>query len=127
MGRRRQRGGLQARRISLGVCAYRVRRISESNGHPLNAGRDFSERDTTATESVIMINETLARTPFSRAKTRSGRLMKAGDDKDKRVVGVVSDVRHLALEQASGSEMYFPIRQTQDFASIDLVVRIENE
>ena len=31
-------------------------------GIPLIAGRDFSERDTTATESVILINETLART-----------------------------------------------------------------
>jgi predicted permease len=91
-------------------------------GIPLKAGRDFSERDTTATESVIMINETLARRLFP-GENPLGRLMKAGDDKDKHVVGVVSDVRHLGLEQASGSEMYFPIRQTQDYASIDLVVR----
>ena len=91
-------------------------------GIPLIAGRDFSERDTTATESVILINETLARRLFP-GENALGRLMRAGDDKDKRIVGVVSDVRHLALEQASGSEMYFPIRQTQDFASIDLVVR----
>jgi predicted permease len=89
---------------------------------PLIAGRDFSERDTTATESVILINETLARRLFP-GENALGRLMRAGDDKDKRIVGVVSDVRHLALEQASGPEMYFPIRQTQDFASIDLVVR----
>ncbi|MGH9694697.1 MAG: ABC transporter permease, partial [Bryobacteraceae bacterium] len=91
-------------------------------GIPLRAGRDFSERDTTATESVIMINETLARRLFP-GENALGRLMKAGDDKDKRVVGVVSDVRHLGLEQAAGSEMYFPIRQTRDYASIDLVVR----
>src|SRR6185437_6677716 len=91
-------------------------------GIPLIAGRDFSERDTTATESVILINETLARRLFP-GENALGRLMRAGDDKDKRIVGVVSDVRHLALEQASGPEMYFPIRQTQDFASIDLVVR----
>ena len=91
-------------------------------GIPLKAGRDFSERDTTATESVIMINETLARRLFP-GENPLGRLMRAGDDKDKRVVGVVSDVRHLALEQASGPEMYFPIRQTRDYASVDLVVR----
>jgi len=91
-------------------------------GIPLIAGRDFSERDTTATESVILINETLARRLFP-GQNALGRLMRAGDDKDKRIVGVVRDVRHLALEQASGPEMYFPIRQTQDFASIDLVVR----
>jgi ABC-type lipoprotein release transport system permease subunit len=44
-------------------------------------------------------------------------------DVDRRVVGVVGDVRHLALEQASGSEMYLPMRQTQDYGSVDLVVR----
>jgi ABC-type lipoprotein release transport system permease subunit len=32
-------------------------------------------------------------------------------------------VRHLALEQASGMEMYLPMRQCGDFASVDLVVR----
>jgi ABC-type antimicrobial peptide transport system permease subunit len=35
----------------------------------------------------------------------------------------VGDVRHLALEQAAGNEMYLPIRQCGDFASVDLVVR----
>ncbi len=39
------------------------------------------------------------------------------------VVGVVGDVRHLALEKDSGLELYFPIRQTGDFASVDIVVR----
>ena len=32
-------------------------------------------------------------------------------------------VRHLALEQGSGSEIYLPIRQTSDYSSVDLVVR----
>ena len=42
---------------------------------------------------------------------------------DRRVVGVVGDVRHLALEQEAGNEMYIPIRQCQDWSSVDLVVR----
>ena len=42
---------------------------------------------------------------------------------ERRVVAVVGDVRHLALEQASGMEMYLPMRQCGDFASVDLVVR----
>jgi ABC-type antimicrobial peptide transport system permease subunit len=42
---------------------------------------------------------------------------------NRRVVGIVSDVRHLALEQGAGMEMYIPIRQTGDFGSVDLVVR----
>jgi putative ABC transport system permease protein len=39
------------------------------------------------------------------------------------VVGVVGDVRHLALEQTSGNEMYIPMRQCPDQPSADLVVR----
>jgi ABC-type antimicrobial peptide transport system permease subunit len=35
----------------------------------------------------------------------------------------VGDVRHLALEQGAGMEMYLPIRQCADFSSVDLVVR----
>src|SRR6202043_1661192 len=31
--------------------------------------------------------------------------------------------RHLALEQGAGLEMYIPIRQIDDFSSVDLVVR----
>ena len=43
--------------------------------------------------------------------------------KERRVVGVVGDVRHLALEQGSGNEMYIPMRQCGDQPSADLVVR----
>ena len=35
---------------------------------------------------------------------------------------MVSDVRHLALEQASGCEMYLPIRQTGDYSAVNLVL-----
>lgn len=41
----------------------------------------------------------------------------------RRVVGVVSDVRHRSLEQESGDEVYMPIRQTSDFRAVYLVVR----
>jgi ABC-type lipoprotein release transport system permease subunit len=39
------------------------------------------------------------------------------------VVGVVADVRHSALEDASGPEMYLAMRQTGDYAAMQLVVR----
>jgi ABC-type antimicrobial peptide transport system permease subunit len=35
----------------------------------------------------------------------------------------VGDVRHLALEQGSGNEMYLPLRQCSDQSSADLVIR----
>jgi len=36
---------------------------------------------------------------------------------------VVSDVRHLSLEQEAGCEFYLPISQTGDYSSVDLIVR----
>src|SRR6185369_17040532 len=39
------------------------------------------------------------------------------------VVGVVGDVRHGAMEQQAGLEMYFPMTQNRDWNSMDLVVR----
>jgi predicted lysophospholipase L1 biosynthesis ABC-type transport system permease subunit len=44
-------------------------------------------------------------------------------DGGRKVVGVVADVRHEALEKAGGSEMYLPMRQTADYAAMQLVVR----
>jgi putative ABC transport system permease protein len=39
------------------------------------------------------------------------------------VIGVVGDVRHIALEKESGNEFYIPIRQIEDYSTVDLVVR----
>jgi hypothetical protein len=89
-------------------------------GIPMLSGRDFTERDTPSSELVIIINETLAhklwpgQNPIGQMVTQDG---------GRRVVGVVGDVRHVTLEQGSGSEMYLPIRQTTDYSSVDLVVR----
>jgi predicted permease len=89
-------------------------------GIPLRAGRDFSEADTPSTEMVIVVNETMARRLWP-GEDALGKIVRA--DKERHVVGVVGDVRHLALEQGAGLEMYLPIRQGRDFSSVDLVVR----
>jgi predicted permease len=90
-------------------------------GVPLRAGRDFSERDDMSVEKVIIINETLARFLFP-GRNPIGQIVNA-DRPDRTVIGVVGDVHHLALEEKSGNEFYIPIRQTQDYGSVDLVVR----
>jgi predicted permease len=91
-------------------------------GIPLRAGRDISPGDTPATEPVIMINETMARTLWP-GQDPIGKYVLGGCAKERRVIGVVGDVRHLALEQGSGNEMYLPMRQCRDQSSADLVVR----
>lgn len=89
-------------------------------GIPLRAGRDIAEQDTPSSQPVIMINETMARRLFP-GENALGKIIRACGERS--VVGVAGDVRHLALEQGAGLEMYLPIRQCHDFASVDLVVR----
>jgi predicted permease len=89
-------------------------------GIPLIVGRDLTARDTPSTEQVILINQTVARKLFP-GENAIGQIIIP--DKERRIVGIVSDVRHLALEQGAGLEMYIPIRQSQDYASVDLVLR----
>jgi predicted permease len=89
-------------------------------GIALLAGRDISDRDTPSTTPVIMINQTLARTLWP-GQNAVGQTMRACGERQ--VVGVVADVRHLALEQGAGMEMYLPMRQCNDISSVDLVVR----
>lgn len=92
----------------------------QAMGIPLREGRDFTERDTKGALNVIILNETCARTLWP-GQDPIGKIV--AEDVDRTVVGVVGDVRHMALEEGSGNEFYIPIRQTQDYGSVDLVVR----
>jgi predicted permease len=91
-------------------------------GIPLISGRDISERDTAASEPVIVINESAARALWP-GQDPIGKIVLGSCAPERHVVGVVGDVRHLALEQASGNEMYIPMRQCGDQPSADLVIR----
>ena len=90
-------------------------------GIPLKTGRDFTERDTKGALNAIILNETAARTLFP-GQDPIGQIVLA-DQPERTVVGVVGDVRHMALEEGSGNEFYIPMRQTQDYGVVDLVVR----
>jgi len=89
-------------------------------GIPVRAGRDLAPTDKFPSKPVILINETMARTLFPGRDPIGKTVMACGE---RTVAGVVGDVRHLALEQGAGMEMYLPIRQCRDFASVDLVIR----
>jgi predicted permease len=91
-------------------------------GIPLIAGRDILPSDTPNTEPVMLVNDTMARILWP-GEDPIGKYVLGPCAKERRVVGVVGDVRHLALEQTSGNEMYIPLRQCGDLPSADLVVR----
>ncbi len=91
-------------------------------GMNLRKGRDFSARDTPATKQVILVNESLARRLWP-GENPIGKVILGDCGNDREVVGVVGDVRHMALEKGSGLEMYIPIKQCQDYGSVDIVVR----
>src|SRR3954471_19861358 len=91
-------------------------------GIPVLAGRDIMESDTSSSEPVMVINQTMARALWP-GQDPIGKMVLNSCSPERRVVGVVGDVRHLALEQSSGNEMYLPMRQCDALPSADLVVR----
>jgi predicted permease len=103
-----------------------VRVVSEgypaAMGIPLVAGRDFSASDMADKEPVMLVNKTLANRLWS-GEDPVGKYIVGPCAKERRVVGVLSDVRHLSLEQPAGNEMYIPARQCDDLAGSYLVVR----
>jgi predicted permease len=92
----------------------------ESIGIRLQAGRLFTETDRASSEPIVIVNQTLARTLWP-GQDAVGQTMT--QDGGRRVVGVVDDVRHEALEKPGDSEMYLPMRQTTDYSAVELVVR----
>jgi predicted permease len=99
-----------------------------SDGYPaamgirIAAGRDLAPTDTAQGEPVVMVNETMARALWP-GQDPIGKYVLNACAPERKVVGVVADVRHLALDEASGNEMYIPMRQCNDRPTYDLVLR----
>jgi predicted permease len=88
---------------------------------PLIAGRQLSADDRVNTDKVVIVNQTGASKLFSGADP-IGQIVLVGGA-ERRVVGVVSDVRHQALDQESGIEAYIPYTQLSDYGTVALVVQ----
>lgn len=88
---------------------------------PLVAGRQFNPDDRASSDKVVILNQTAAARLFP-GSDPLGRIVLVGG-REWKVVGVVGDVRHQALEQESGLEVYIPYAQFPDFSTIAMVVR----
>ena len=89
---------------------------------PLIAGRQFTPNDRDGSELVAILNQTAAAKLFP-GKDALGQVVLLFGDRQFRVVGVVSDVRHQALEKESGLEVYLAYTQVPDFGTLAMVVR----
>jgi predicted permease len=85
---------------------------------PLVRGRFFDDGDGERTQPVAIINETMAKKFWGNQDPIGKRFKRAGPG-DKaapwmRIVGMVHDVRQMALDSAPRQEMYFPYWQSKD-------------
>ena len=92
---------------------------------PLLQGRFFSEQDSPSNPNTAIISETLARRYFPNADP-IGRQMRFGFPPDsnvsREIVGVVGDVRDVALSRKPGPMMYVPFAQAPLYGG-EVVVR----
>jgi putative ABC transport system permease protein len=92
---------------------------------PLLRGRFFSEQDSPSNPNVAIISETLARRYFPN-QDPIGRKMRFGfppnGNVSREIVGVVGDVRDVALSQRPGPMMYVPFAQAPLYGG-EVVVR----
>ncbi|MGA8598953.1 MAG: ABC transporter permease [Bryobacteraceae bacterium] len=92
---------------------------------PLLRGRFFSEQDSPSNPNVAIISETLAQRYFPN-QDPIGRQMRFGfppnGNVSREIVGVVSDVRDVALSQKPGPMMYVPFAQAPLYGG-EVVVR----
>jgi putative ABC transport system permease protein len=103
----------------------------ETMGIRLVAGRPIDTRDTTESPMVVLVNERAAKALWP-DRDPIGQQVYWGADAPSpsnpycTVVGVVSDVRHLAGEQDDGLEFYYPYTQ-YPITNIYYVVRTHSD
>ena len=92
-------------RYSINADYFQAMRI------PLREGRSFSTHDTMDAPQVAIINETTARAYWQHETAIGKRIRTDPKHPWRTVVGVVSDVRHYALETAPNMQLYLPYQQ----------------
>jgi len=90
-------------------------------GARILAGRDFSEQDTKEATPVVIVNQHLASHYWPNGSA-VGKQIAVSPDKWLSIVGVVSDVRHVGLDQDPSDEVYGSLAESSQ-AAMSLVIR----
>src|SRR6202011_1178027 len=93
---------------------------------PLRKGRSFDERDTASSQSVVVINETMARQIWPNEEPLGKRIKHGFKEQVAEVVGVIGDVKYAGLDQQTKPEMYAPFAQ-RSWPFMRIVVRTKSE
>ena len=102
-----------------------VRVVSEgyrqAMGLTLLGGRDILASDVRGTPPVVLVNDAMASRFWPGEDPIGRRVETAGAEWE--VVGVVGGMRYLAVVDAPGLEVFFPIRQNGDYSGLHLIAR----
>jgi predicted permease len=80
---------------------------------PVVAGRNFTDEDREGTPNVAMISASLAARALPSGAVGKRLLINDNNEGPRpvEIVGVIGDVRHTALDQPAGLDIYLPLRQ----------------
>jgi predicted permease len=88
---------------------------------PVLTGRDVSESDTVTSEFVAVVSESLVKRYWPGQNAVGRTFNFAGSDR--RIVGIVGDIRVRGLERSSEPQIYLPYRQVADGRSWGYIPR----
>ena len=95
-------------------------------GIPLVRGREFTDRDASGTQAVVLVNESMAREYWGTIDVLGKRISTSTDDKGKlvwnEVVGVVADAREIDLRDTASPTYFLSLLQGGN-GSVHLLVR----
>ena len=96
-------------------------------GIPVQAGREFEDRDHAGAPAVAIINDTLARRFFPNQDPVGHHIGVANDNLAPReIVGVVANVKHFGLATDAAPEIYVPLAQDPwKFATLLIRTRLD--
>lgn len=93
-------------------------------GIPLLSGRDFLETDTTDSQPVAIIDETLARMYWADGDALGKRIETTGDMQWMTIVGVVGGIKQDGFAEELKPHVYMPVAQSPELLA-KLVVRTD--
>jgi putative ABC transport system permease protein len=89
----------------------------ETMGIPLIEGRYFDSHDADGSQSVAIVNQTMARMYWPNENVIGRHIRSYNRYPYSTIIGVVGDVKNAGLDKPTGAELYFPFRQQEGYGN----------